>query len=65
MNVRTYPSLLLGLHVQCNFGTMVTMKLIDHELKQINQEYLASLSPGHLLHRSAELTAKPEQQVAG
>jgi len=29
---------------------MATMQLTNHDLKQINQEYLASLSPGHLLH---------------
>ena len=31
------------------------MKLTDHDLKQINQEYLASLTPGHLLHLSSKL----------
>jgi hypothetical protein len=31
------------------------MQLADHDLKQINQEYLASLSPGHLLHLSSKL----------
>jgi hypothetical protein len=31
------------------------MQLSDHDLKQINQEYLASLSPGHLLHLSSKM----------
>jgi len=31
------------------------MQLTDHDLKQINQEYLASLSPGHLLHLSSKM----------
>jgi len=34
---------------------MATMQLTDNDLKQINQEYLASLSPGHLLHLSSKL----------
>jgi transposase len=34
---------------------MASMQLTDHDLKQINQEYLASLSPGHLLHLSGKL----------
>jgi len=34
---------------------MATMQLTDHDLKQINQEYLASLSPGHLLQLSSKL----------
>lgn len=55
MNVRAKPALFLGLQVQCDFGTMATMQLTDHDLKQINQEYLASLSPGHLLHLSSKL----------
>lgn len=31
------------------------MQLTDHDLKQINQEYLAALSPGHLLHLSGKM----------
>ena len=52
---RTCPALFLSLQVQSDFGTMATMKLTDHDLKQINQEYLASLTPGHLLHLSSKL----------
>lgn len=33
------------------------MQLTDHDLKQINQEYLAALSPGHLLHLSSKMLA--------
>ena len=33
------------------------MQLTDHDLKQINQEYLAALAPGHLLHLSGKLLA--------
>jgi hypothetical protein len=33
-------------------------QLTDHDLKQINQEYLASLSPGPLLQKSRRQSRK-------
>jgi len=48
-------ALFLSLQVQCDPSTTEAMQLTDHDLKQINQEYLASLSPGHLLHLSSKL----------
>jgi hypothetical protein len=55
MEVKMRCAVVGGLQVECDFGTMVPMKLTNHDLKQINQEYLASLSPGQLLHLSSKL----------